>query len=108
MVQTLQQIFGANAALANGTLSIQLSDLVAYGLDSTKPGAILRSLIKKVKTDFNPQSTAYSDPTVGVVAPSFESANTFTTRGTETQVAVTMSLLFHETYSSVDDPDNTI
>lgn len=64
---TLAQVFGANASLSAGVLTVNLADLVATGLTdtSTSPSEILTAIVLNVKN--NQSATAADDTEVGVV-----------------------------------------
>ncbi|NEP01259.1 MAG: hypothetical protein F6K58_21890 [Symploca sp. SIO2E9] len=105
MSLTLQNRFGANATLSNGTLQIKLSDLAVSGLDTSAPSAdqILATLI--LLSQQNQPATATDDPTIGlVIADSFK---TFATRGEQSQLEYqkTVSLYVSDTTSTVDPDD---
>ncbi|NER26451.1 MAG: hypothetical protein F6J89_02190 [Symploca sp. SIO1C4] len=107
MTLTLQQRFGANATLSNGTLQIKLSDLTTAGLDATAPNAdqILASLI--LMSQQNQPTNVSEDPSVGVtITDSFKS---FALRGEESQLEYQKTVSFYVADStSAIDPDDLV
>ncbi|WP_013324520.1 hypothetical protein [Gloeothece verrucosa] len=107
MPLTLQQIFGTNATIANGELTIKLSDLTSAGLNGTKPSSIFASLLKRNKSTLG--GDIINDPTAGVSATSFENSRTFVMRGTETQISVPVTFNIYLAAPSDDfDPDDIV
>jgi hypothetical protein len=104
---TLQQIFGTNAVIANGELTIKLSDLTSSGLSGTKPSSIFASLLKRNKTALG--GDVITDSTAGVSAASFDTARSFVTRGDQTQIAIPFTFNVYIAAPSEDfDPDDTV
>lgn len=108
MAQTLQELFGANAALASGTLSIKLSDYPT--LNSANPSAskICAAILLRLK---DVTKASQDDPTAGVVASDFEQTKTFITRGNpgvaQEQHPITFNLYRPDTSTALD-PDDVI
>lgn len=112
MALTLIQRFGANAAIANGVLSVRLADLASAGLDIANPtaDAILGALILLNKN--NQPTDAATNATVGVVIlpGATEPFKAFVTRGTARQIEYQypVSLYSNDTTAVNLDPDNIV
>lgn len=107
MALTLTNLFGANASLSGGVLSITLSDFSGIGLDGTDPSAsdIAAALILNWKA--NQGTDADQDPTIGVtVGDEFRS---FLTRGEQAQIEYQFPVsLYVIDNSSALDPDDVV
>lgn len=107
---TLQQQFGANAAIANNILSIHLTDLTAVGLTGSlpSPAEIAAALILHWKA--NQGANAADDPTIGVVVnEGYGAGKTFAIRGDQKQLEYQyeISIYTPDTTSSLD-PDSVV
>lgn len=108
MPQTLQELFGANATITSGTLSIKLSDFSS--LDAANPSAskICAAFLLRLR---DVTKASQNDATAGVVASDFEQAKTFVTRGTpavaQEQHPLTFNLYRPDTSTALD-PDDVI
>ena len=95
---SLQQQFGANAAIASGTLSIKLADLAAVGLTnaSPSPADIAAALVLLWKS--NQRANADQDPDIGLVVG--DPYKSILPRGGASQIQ-------HQYPISIYKPDNT-
>lgn len=112
MPLTVQQRFGANAAIATGVLSIRLSDLAAVGLDLTNPSAdaIFGALVLLNRN--NQPIDAATNATIGVVVipGGGDPFKAFVTRGTARQIEYQYPVsLYSNDVTAVNlDPDNIV
>lgn len=109
MALTLQQHFGANAAINAGVLSITLANLSGVGLNGANPSPadIAAALVLFWKT--NTPTDAANDKTIGVVVADSFSPKSFVTRGDESQIEYQYILSAYTSDStSALDPDNVV
>lgn len=108
MSLSLQEIYGASATLVGDTLTMDVTDFVAQGLNDTTPSPtqILAAHLEFLKSSL----TDYTDPTKGAAVSQFSTPDSIVDRnGTGTlQIARTTTINVYRAYSSTFDPDDVI
>jgi hypothetical protein len=106
MAQSLTSLFGANASVSSGVLSITLADFTE--LDGSSPTAtqIAAAILQYWATS---TTSLTDDNTAGVVASSFQPSKTFVTRNNVSQIeqGFTINTYRADTTTSFD-PDDVI